>query len=58
MKTAITLCFLCVALFITGIWIGGELTKSEYLRRAKEIPEKDYFTNRDIEHILFNEPQI
>ena len=54
MKTKISLCALCLLLFIVGIFLGRQLTKSEYLRRAKEIPEKDIFTNQDIEHILFN----
>jgi len=56
MKTKITLCALCLILFIVGIFAGSELTKSEYLRRAKELPEKDIFTSQDIEHILYNTP--
>lgn len=56
MKKVTTLCVLCFGLFVAGIFIGSKLTKNEYLRRSKEIAEKDIFTNQDIEHILFNTP--
>ena len=54
-KSVILLAF---AVFILGIWAGNYLTQKQYLKRALELPEKDCFSNRDIEHILFNEPQI
>jgi hypothetical protein len=43
--------------FGLGLYFGILAAQEEYERRALELPEKDCFTNRDIEHILFNEPQ-
>ena len=42
--------------FIIGINVGSWVTQKAYLNRASEIPEKDVFTNQDIEHILYNTP--
>lgn len=56
-KTTFTIIICCSITFLCGIYAGGKMTEKEYLKRALELPEKDYFSNRDIEHILFNEPQ-
>ena len=42
--------------FLIGINLGSYLTHREYVKRSLEIPEKDVFTNQDIEHILYNTP--
>lgn len=49
-----------VTAFLIGFYSGQHHERKETLKRkrALEIPEKDVFTNRDIEHILFNEPQL
>ena len=41
---------------VVGINVGSYLTHRAYIKRALEIPEKDTFTNQDIEHILYNTP--
>ena len=45
-------------MFLIGYNLGVYFTKKEYNKRASEIPEKDVFTNQDIEHILYNTPLI
>lgn len=47
---------LIVAIFFAGLITGNYLTKKQYVKRSLELTEKDCFSNRDIEHILFNEP--
>jgi len=47
---------LCVFAFLIGKSAGIEQTKTEYQNRSLHLKEKDYFTNRDIEHILYNTP--
>ena len=47
---------LIVAIFFAGLMAGSYLTKKQYVKRSLELPEKDCFSNQDIEHILFNEP--
>lgn len=54
MKNLIIAIVLMLALFLTGIYIGAEIMKNEYLIRASHLEEKDCFDNQDIEHILFN----
>jgi len=49
----VSLCFLA---FLIGKSQGINQTKTEYIQRSKNIPEKDVFTNRDIEHVLYNTP--
>ncbi len=56
MKNLIIASVLTIGIFLTGIYVGIETTKNQYLNRAAHLSEKDFFTNRDIEHILFNEP--
>jgi len=53
---AVLVVCLCFPAFLIGKSQGIAQTKTEYIQRSKNIPEKDVFTNRDIEHILFNEP--
>lgn len=45
-----------IAGFLIGINIGAYIVHEIYIKRALEIPEKDTFTNQDIEHILYNTP--
>lgn len=48
-----TVCMLIIA-FLIGINVGSWRKEKQYFKRASEIPEKDVFTNQDIEHILYN----
>jgi hypothetical protein len=49
---------LAIALVASGgFLIGQGTTEKEYKRRALELPDDvECFSNRDIEHILYNEP--
>jgi len=47
---------LTIVLFVVGIYIGASMQRNSFLERSKHLAEKEFFTNRDIEHILFNEP--
>jgi uncharacterized protein YneF (UPF0154 family) len=53
MKTIILTLILGV---LIGINVGAYVMQKQYIKRALEIPEKDEFTNQDIEHILYNTP--
>jgi hypothetical protein len=53
-----TIVLTLIAGFFIGINVGAWLTHKQYVKRALEIPEKDVFTNQDIEHILYNTPLI
>jgi hypothetical protein len=56
-KEQIILVLSLIGCFMLGLYFGILATQKEYERRALELKEKDCFSNRDIEHILFNEPQ-
>jgi beta-lactamase regulating signal transducer with metallopeptidase domain len=45
-----------IGCFALGLYFGILATQKEYERRALELKEKDCFSNRDIEHILYNLP--
>jgi lipopolysaccharide export system protein LptC len=49
-----TIVLTLIAGFFIGINLGAWLKQKQYVKRALEIPEKDTFTNQDIEHILYN----
>lgn len=49
------LCF--IGCFALGLYFGILATQKEYERRALELPKKECYTNKDLEHILFNEIQ-
>jgi len=54
-KTIITYSILLV-LFSFSYWLGHHNCENQFIERSLNLEEKQYFTNRDIEHILFNEP--
>lgn len=51
-----TIILTLIAGFFIGINVGAYIVRKQYVKRALEIPEKDTFTNQDIEHILYNTP--
>jgi len=51
-KTIIVL----IIVLVFGINLGAWIKQQCFISRALEIPEKDTFTNQDIEHILYNTP--
>tara|TARA_R110000868_G_scaffold280353_2_gene540478 strand:+ start:1026 stop:1217 length:192 start_codon:yes stop_codon:yes gene_type:complete len=51
-----TIVLTLIAGFFIGINLGAYIVRKQYVKRALEIPEKDVFTNQDIEHILYNTP--
>lgn len=57
MKNAIILIFCFLTVFTLAFKLGEDTRQNEIERRALELPEKDDFSNIDIEHILFNLPQ-
>lgn len=57
MKNIYALCILIVAVLVLGIASGYQLANQQILIRASHLPDDiDCFTNRHIEHILYNEP--
>lgn len=54
--TQIILVLCIIGSFGLGLYFGILATQDEYKRRSLEIPEKDCFNNRDVEHILYNTP--
>lgn len=55
--TQIILVLSIIFTFMLGIIVGIVVTQNEYEIRALELPEKECYSIRDIEHILFNESQ-
>ena len=51
------LLFICFLSFLGGIIIGQKAKQQEIENRAKQI-NKEYYTNQDIELIIFNEEQL
>ena len=51
-----TIILTLIAGFLIGINVGAYIVHKLYIKRSLEIPEKDVFTNQDIEHILYNTP--
>lgn len=49
---------LCIIFtFMLGIYIGITVTQNEYEKRALEVKDKDCYSIRDIEYILFKGSQ-
>lgn len=56
-KDQILLILSIIITFMLGIYVGITVTQKEYEHRALELADDiECFTNRDIEHILYNTP--
>ena len=53
----VVLLFICFLIFLGGIFVGQKAKQQEIKNRAKQI-NKEFYTNQDIELIIFNEPQL
>lgn len=57
MKVYQQITLLVILSVMFGVCAGITITQQVYENRANEIPEKECYSIRDIEHILFNESQ-
>ena len=50
------LLFICFLIFLGGIFVGQKAKQQEIENRAKQI-NKEFYTNQDLEIIIFNQIQ-
>ena len=51
------LVFVCFLSSLGGFFVGQKAKQQEIENRAKQI-NKEFYTNQDIELVIFNEPQL